>query len=395
MTSLTQQFIERYGETDEPIRQFFAPGRVNLIGDHIDYNGGLVFPCAINHGTTLLIRKSNDNTVKLASTDFDLMAVLSESETQRKYGDHWINYPLGVLQQFRQAAIGMTGVECLYSGNLPSAAGLSSSASIEVVTAFALNQLHNAQFDLLEIACLSQRAENDFVGVQCGIMDQYAVCMGQEDHAMKLNCQSLQHDQIPLSLGDYKILLVNTNQRRELSESKYNERVTETQKALSLMQTVSNVKQLADVSLADLEHHQELFSNYPTHYKRARHVVTEQARVIQAVDALKNGDLPMFGNLMYQSHDSLALDYGVSSDPLNLLVDLTRDDPGVIGSRLTGAGFGGCTVNLIHKDHIQAFIEQTGKAYLSDIGLTATFLLIDPSQGVREQNVTDSAEIVA
>lgn len=395
MTSLKTQFLQRYGESEEPIRQFFAPGRVNLIGDHIDYNGGLVFPCAINHGTTLLLRKSNDHTVKLASMKFDLMAVLSESETQRKYGDHWINYPLGVLQQYRQAGADLSGIECLYTGNLPSAAGLSSSASIEVVTAFALNQIYDAKLDLVEIARLSQRAENDFVGVQCGIMDQFAVCMGQENHAMQLNCQSLEHKQIPLNLGDYRILLVNTNQRRELSESKYNELVTETQKALSLMQTVSDAKQLTDVTLKELESHQALFDVYPTHFQRARHVVTEQARVIQAVDALRQGDLQQFGVLMYQSHDSLALDYGVSSEPLNLLVNMTRENPSVIGSRLTGAGFGGCTVNLIHKDHIGIFSEQVGKQYLSATGLTATFLPIVPSQGVRELDANSLEEFVA
>jgi len=384
IAELQQRFIERYGVNDEPVRTFFAPGRVNLIGDHIDYNGGQVFPCAIEHGTALLIRRSADSMVKLASDNFDLMANLRQDELETKYDDHWINYPLAVLQQFRMAGVATSGFECLFCGNLPSAAGLSSSAAIEVVTAFALNELYSANMDLPTIAKLCQLAENQFVGVQCGIMDQYAVAMGLEDHAMLLNCQSLECEQVPLTLHDYTFVLVNTNQRRELSESLYNERVEQTATAKRLIQAQQSIDELAELSLDQLKACQSLFSNHSVEYERACHVVEEQSRVVRAVAALKASDLKEFGALMYASHDSLRDQYGVSSEPLNLLVDLTRDNPDVLGARLTGAGFGGCTVNLVKKDRIDDFKRTISEPYQSETGLTATFLDFAPSQGVRE-----------
>ena len=382
--ALQQRFIERYGVGDEPVRAFFAPGRVNLIGDHIDYNGGQVFPCAIEHGTAMLIRRTTDSMVKLASDNFDLMANLRQDELETKYDDHWINYPLGVLQQFRMAGVKAAGFECLYFGNLPSAAGLSSSAAIEVVTAFALNELYEANMDLPAIATLCQNAENQFVGVQCGIMDQYAVAMGESGHAMLLNCQSLECEQVPLTLQDYTFVLVNTNQRRELSESLYNERVQQTLTALHLLQGQHTIKQLAELNFDQLEACKNLFTECPVEYSRACHVVEEQSRVVRAVAELKGGNLEEFGRLMYASHDSLRDQYGVSSDPLNLLVDLTRDNPDVLGARLTGAGFGGCTVNLVKQDRIGAFKQTISEPYQSATGLTATFLDFVPSQGVRE-----------
>ena len=392
---LQQRFVERYGASDEPVRGFFAPGRVNLIGDHIDYNGGQVFPCAIAHGTALLIRRTSDSVVKLASDNFDLMANLRPDELETKYDDHWINYPLGVLQQLHMAGVQTSGFECLYFGNLPSAAGLSSSAAIEVVTAFALNKLYAANMDLPAIAVLCQRAENQFVGVQCGIMDQYAVAMGEQGHAMLLDCQSLECEQVPLNLHDYTFVLVNTNQRRELSESLYNERVQQTAAALQLLQGRYAVKQLAELNLAQLEASKDLFGNGPSslsiEYTRACHVVEEQSRVVHAVAELKAGNLEEFGRLMYASHDSLRDQYGVSSDPLNLLVDLTRDNPDVLGARLTGAGFGGCTVNLVKQDRIDAFKQSISEPYKSATGLTATFLDFVPSQGVREVALAQEA----
>ena len=391
--ALQQRFIERYGVTEEPVRAFFAPGRVNLIGDHIDYNGGQVFPCAIEHGTAMLIRRSNDEMVKLASDNFDLMANLRQEELETKYDDHWINYPLGVLQQFHMAGVKTAGFECLYFGNLPSAAGLSSSAAIEVVTAFALNELYEANMDLPAIAVLCQKAENQFVGVQCGIMDQYAVAMGEKGHAMLLDCQTLECEQVPLSLQDYSFVLVNTNQRRELSESLYNERVQQTMEALRLLQGQHEIMQLAELKVSQLEACKHLFSAHPTEYKRALHVVEEQNRVVQAVAELKASNLKEFGRLMYASHDSLRDQYGVSSDPLNLLVDLTRDNPDVLGSRLTGAGFGGCTVNLVKKGAIDTFKQTISEPYQSATGLTATFLDFVPCQGVRELDLIAAPEV--
>ncbi len=388
-TSLYNQFIEKYGSSDRPVRTFFAPGRVNLIGDHTDYNGGLVFPCAIDQGNTMLIRATNDDTFKLASTNFDLIAALSRDQTHQKYGDHWINYPLGVMQQFTQDDIHLQGFECLYSGNVPNAAGLSSSASIEVVTAFALNELFDLNYDLLSLVKLAQRAENEFVGVQCGIMDQFAVAMGQSGHAMKLDCETLDCEQVPLPAGDHDIILVNTNQRRELSESHYNQRVTETREALSLLVDAlgdegKDYTQLCEVSVEQLETHKAIFDRQPVIYQRARHVTSEHQRVIDAVSALRANDMAAFGQLMHESHTSLRQDYAVSSKPLDALVDIAMSIDGVLGSRLTGAGFGGCTVNLVHRSVTQQFKEITAERYQNDTGLSADFYVIRPSTGVRE-----------
>lgn len=381
--ALKKQFISRYGSSEQDIKIYFAPGRVNLIGDHTDYSGGLVFPCAIDKGNALLIRQSNDDAIKLASTNFDMIATLAESEADKKHGDHWINYPLGVFQQFSLAGHKAMGFECLYSGNVPSAAGLSSSAAIEVVTAFAINDLLNSEFSLLELVKMAQRAENEFVGVQCGIMDQFAVAMAQSEKAMQLNCQTLECDQIPLQLGEYKLVLANSNQRRELSESKYNQRVNETQQALSIFKSVIAIDHLAQVTPEQLLIHAHLFSPNDVIYQRAMHVVSEHNRVVTAVAALRSGDLQQFGTLMNQSHASLRDDYGVSSDPLNTLVELATQSEGVLGARLTGAGFGGCTVNIVHSEQVNQFINDVGENYQQRTGLTAHFYPVSPADGVR------------
>lgn len=382
---LERLFIERFGGSSEPIRIFFAPGRVNLIGDHTDYNGGLVFPCAIHYGTTLLIRPTDKKNYQLASTNFDLFAVLSNDQVNQKYGDHWINYPLGVIQQFVNSGDGISGFECLYSGNVPNGAGLSSSASISVVTAFAINELYDCKRSLPDIIRMAQFAENDFVGVQCGVMDQYAVSMGQSNHAMMLDCETLECDQIPLELGDHTIVLINTNQRRELSESKYNERVTETLQALEILQQKYAVSELVQVTSQQLQDAKDLFGvNQEIVYRRARHVITENQRVKGAVVELRNSNLAGFGQLMLDSHVSLRDDYDVSSDPLNELVRIASEVEGVLGARLTGAGFGGCTVNLVHKDKIQLLTESVESVYTRSTGLTAEFHEISPAQGVRE-----------
>ena len=380
---LKRLFLERFGESQEDIRTFFAPGRVNLIGDHTDYNGGLVFPCAIHYGTTLVIRPTTNNTYQLASTNFDLFAVLSKDQVNQKYGDYWINYPLGVIQQFSEDDL--NGFECLYSGNVPNGAGLSSSASISVVTAFAINELFDCGLDNIEIIKIAQSAENDFVGVQCGVMDQYAVTMGRGDCAMMLNCDSLACEQIPLDLGENAIVLINTNQRRELSESKYNERVVETRRALELLQSRYSVSQLVKITPQQLAESEALFTTADaTVYKRARHVVSEHHRVKAAVVALRDQNLQGFGQLMFESHASLRDDYDVSSDPLNALVDIAAEVDGVLGARLTGAGFGGCTVNLVHRDQIDELSHRVAMAYPEKTGLTAELHQITPAQGVRE-----------
>jgi len=379
---LRERFLERFGRTDVEPEVFFAPGRVNLIGEYTDFTGGLVFPCGVDRGTMLIARRSHDSRYRLTSTNFDLTAELAQDEIDRTYGDNWINYPLGVFDRFRRGGVELDGVDCLFAGNIPNGAGLSSSASIEIVTAFAVNELFGAGRSLLELVQLAQAAENEFVGMQCGIMDQFAVAFAREDHAMQLDCGSLDHRQVPLALGDHAILVSNTNQRRELNESAYNDRVAECARALAALRErlpISTLGQLTPEHFAD---HADALEDDPVAARRARHIADENARVRAAVPALESGDLAAFGQLMNASHESLRELFEVSSDPLDHLVRLAREQPGVLGSRLTGAGFGGCTVTLLPSAGIPAFERAVGKAYRDATGLTADFYVISPGSGV-------------
>ena len=388
---LLERFNQKFGRSDEPVATFFAPGRVNLIGEYTDFTGGLVFPCGINQGTTLLIRRTNNQQYRFASTNFDLMAQLDQSQISQTYGDNWINYPLGVLDQFVKRGVILDGFDCLYSGNVPNGAGLSSSASIEVVTAFALNQLMQTELSLLDLVRIAQSAENDFVGMQCGIMDQFAVAFAQTGHAMMLDCHTVKHRQVPLNLIGLSIIVTNTNQRRELNESAYNNRVQECQRALELLTPVIGISYLGQLRPETLSRHVDLFENDAIPLKRARHISAENARVRAAVPALESGDLQAFGQLMNASHDSLRDLFEVSSDPLNHLVRLAREQPAVLGSRLTGAGFGGCTVSLLPAADVDAFINKVGPAYTAATGLTADFYTIQPGDGVRSISQGKSA----
>jgi len=313
-----------------------------------------------------------------------MLAQLPKEQINKKYGDNWINYPLGVVDQFIKRGFDIDGIDCLFSGNVPNAAGLSSSASIEVVTAFAINELFDCQLSLLELVKMSLAAENDFVGMQCGIMDQFAVAMAQDNHAMFLHCETLEHRQVPLSLDNYAIVLANSNQRRELNESAYNERVVECERALHLLQKELPISALGELTANDLEVNKTLFNDDNIAYLRAQHVSTENARVQAAVPALEQGNLDAFGEIMNASHDSLRDAYHVSSEPLDHLVSAARSQAGVMGSRLTGAGFGGCTVNLVRKENCDGFISNVGQTYEAQTGLTADFYVISPGAGVRQ-----------
>ncbi len=383
---LLERFHEKFGSSDNAVTQYFAPGRVNLIGDHTDYTGGFVFPCGIDTGSLLLIRKNDNQQFRLASTNFDMFAQLSGDQINKTYGDNWINYPLGVIDQFIKRGFDISGIDCLFSGNVPNGAGLSSSASIEVVTAFALNEVFGCKLPLMDLIQMALAAENDFVGMQCGIMDQFAVAMAHKDHAMLLNCATLEHRQVPLTLEQHSIILANTNQRRELNESAYNDRVAECNRALELLQQRMSITSLGELNADELQTHQSLFSNDEVAFRRALHVATENARVRAAVPALESGDLASFGELMNQSHESLRDNFNVSSEPLDHLVSAARAQAGIIGSRLTGAGFGGCTVNLVAREHADSFIQQVGKTYQQATGLTADFYQISPGAGVRQVN---------
>ena len=384
VSRLLERFNQKFGRSESPVCAFFAPGRVNLIGDHTDFTGGLVFPCAITQGTWLIIRRTCNHQYRFASTNFDLMAQLAQDEINQTYGDNWINYPLGVLDQFAQRDVMLDGFDCLYSGNVPNGAGLSSSASVEVVTAFAINTLMKTGFSLLDLVRMSQAAENEFVGMQCGIMDQFAVAMARQDHAMQLNCDTLAYRQVPMNLGDIAIVVTNTNQRRELNESAYNERVAECARAQALLEPVLGIRQLGQLLPVQLDAHESVFANDPVALMRARHVCTENARVQAAVPALESGDIARFGQLMNESHDSLRDLFEVSSDPLNHLVRLARSRSSVLGSRLTGAGFGGCTVSLVPSNDVAAFEQAVGAGYTQATGLTANFYIMSAGDGVQQ-----------
>ncbi|TXC89456.1 galactokinase [Metabacillus litoralis] len=371
----------------EGVRAFFAPGRVNLIGEHTDYNGGHVFPCALTFGTYALISKRNDRKVQFYSTNFPDIGVISLSldDTLTLNKEHdWANYPKGVINEFFKKGIKLEqGFDMLFYGNIPNGAGLSSSASVELATAVALQAIYETDFSRVELVKMSQRAENEFVGVSCGIMDQFAIGMGQENQAILLNCQTLDYQYSPVVLQDASLVIANTNKRRALADSKYNERRSECERALKELQTEVSIESLGDLTPEQFEGYRHLIPN-ETDQKRAKHAVYENARTILAVEKLNNGDIAGFGQLMCDSHASLRDDYEVTGFELDTLVEEAVNQEGVIGSRMTGAGFGGCTVSIVKNEHIEKFIEDVGKNYRDKTGLTAEFYVANVGDGAKE-----------
>ncbi|OQX72277.1 MAG: galactokinase [Bacteroidetes bacterium 4484_249] len=386
ISELKQKFNQLYGEGKEKIYIFFAPGRLNLIGEHTDYNGGYVLPCSLQYGTYLLIRKTTNPAVKFKSLNFVTTAQVCMKNTATKIGNTWINYPLGVIKEFQTRDFKIPGMELLFAGDIPNGAGLSSSASVEMVTAFALNKLLESKLNILELIKLSQHAENDFVGMKCGILDQFAVGMGKKDEAVFLNCDTLDYEMIPFVLKDYSLIISNTNKRRELADSKYNERRMECEKAVEYLSKNKTVKNLSELSLDEFESVQNVIPDTVVR-KRAYHVISENQRVLDAVEALKAGKPELFGKLMYGSHKSLKNDYEVSCTELDALVEEAAKVKGVIGSRMTGGGFGGCTVSIVDKNSIETFINEAGKNYFDKTGLKADFYIAEIGDGVKEINV--------
>lgn len=380
---LKETFISLYGESEGEINIFFSPGRVNLIGEHTDYNGGYVFPCALTFGTYILVRINNNRKVRFATTNFDHRGEVNLDEPFEKEGKSWINYPVGVLNEFRKSAREIEGVDLLYSGDIPNGAGLSSSASIEMVTAFAMNQLFEFGLDRMDLVKLSQKAENLFVGVNCGIMDQFASGMGAADHALFLNCDTLDFERVPLKLKGMKIIIANTNKRRGLADSKYNERRAQCESAVEAIRTQKNIKHLSDLNLDEFNSMSHLIQD-EDQKKRARHVISENNRTLTAIDALNSGDIEAFGQLMNQSHDSLRDDYEVTGVELDTLVEEARKIEGTVGSRMTGAGFGGCTVSIVKEDAVETFIREVGKGYAERTNLTADFYVAEIGDGSKQ-----------
>jgi galactokinase len=379
---LKNELISRFGQRAGEIRVFFAPGRVNLIGEHTDYNGGYVFPCALSFGTYLAARKISDPVIRMATTNFPFAAGIPVDKPIRKIGEEWVNYPLGVVSELAKRGFAPQGLEMVFSGNVPNKSGLSSSASIEMVTAVALDDLYNLGYDRIELVRIGRAAENFFVGVNCGIMDQFASGMGRKDHAIYLNCDTLDYELVPVKLAGYKLVIANTNKVRGLADSKYNERVAECQAAVNDLQSGRPIQYLAELTGHEFEEYRHLI-NDDVVMRRARHAILENERTSLAVKTLKTGDLVRFGQLMNDSHDSLRDDYEVTGLELDTLVAESRKIPGVIGSRMTGAGFGGCTVSLVRDEAVEPMISRVGPAYHAITGLTADFYVAEIGDGAK------------
>jgi galactokinase len=381
-SELRKRFFDLYGQPDNKPRCFFAPGRVNLIGEHTDYNGGFVLPCALQFGTYLLARQTADPVIRFVSTNMEFRTEIPLDEITKKVGSEWVNYPLGIFNQFSQRNIPFSGFDMLYSGDIPNSSGLSSSASIEMVTAYGLAVLLNAtELGMVDLIKLSQRAENEFVGVNCGIMDQFAVGMGKKDYAILLNCQTLEYKRVPMILNGYRLIIANTNKKRGLSDSKYNERVAECQLAVASLSQEMAISRLGELSFMQFYKIQDLITDELIR-RRARHVVSEDQRVLNAVSSLQKGDLGQFGALMNASHESLRDNYEVTGFELDTMVSEAQKINGVAGARMTGAGFGGCTVNLVRENIVDQFIEEVGREYQKKTGLKADFYFAEVSDGV-------------
>lgn len=377
--------ISQYGENDAAISVFNAPGRVNLIGEHIDYNGGYVLPAALEFGTTMAIRKRTDRKVMFSSTNLTYKGEFDVDQLGSVKTGEWVDYPIGVIVELGKLGVQLSsGYDILFQGEIPNGAGLSSSASIEVVTAYGLLVMENQPADKVEIAKLSQRAENHYVGVNSGIMDQFAVANGAKDHAILLMCDTLEYQLVPFVTGNYKLVISNTNKRRGLVDSKYNERRGECDAALKILQQdVPGLEYLAHLPLEQFAQLKGKFTDEVL-LRRATHVIEENARVLQSALALRANDLVRFGQLMNASHDSLRDLYEVSCMELDVMVEEARNIEGTLGSRMTGAGFGGCTVSLVHEDAIDQFLSAVGEAYEKRTGLKGEFYVCGVGNGVQE-----------
>ena len=366
---------------------FFSPGRVNLIGEHTDYNGGFVFPCALSFGTYLLLATNTEKKINFRSLNVEAVYSLELTQlTSPLPNKAWANYPLGVLAQFIKRGVAIEqGYDILFWGNVPAGAGLSSSAAMEVVTAFAFNELLGTGYDRTELAKIGQKAEHEFAGVMCGIMDQFASAQGKQDHAIYLNCDTLAFDLVPVKLEGIKVVVSNTHSPHHLDSGAYNDRVRQCQLAVQQISTVRPIKNLAELSQADFEQVEHAITDEVAH-RRARHVVGEVQRTKDAVEALQQGNIELFGKLMTQSHISLRDDYEVTGLQLDSLAEEAWKVEGVLGSRMTGGGFGGCTVSLVREDAIPTFIEQVGAEYTEKTGLKADFYIAEIGDGAHRVN---------
>lgn len=373
-------FDQEYGADAKPSYCFFAPGRVNLIGEYTDFNGGYVFPAALSLGIFAVLRLREDHTIRLRSTNEVLPVTVSlDRAIEYTKEDEWANYPKGVIRYLREKGYSLQGCDILYAGTLPDGAGLSSSAAILVLTAYMLRSVNgDNSIERVQLAKFCQQVENQFIKVNCGIMDPFSVAMGEKDHAVLLDCHNLTYRYVPLDLPDYRLVILNTCKKRELTDSRYNERRRECETALALLAGHRAVSNLCQAGLKEVE----AYITDDTLLRRARHVVSENSRVLEAVNLLESGDIQGFGRLLIQSHMSLKQDFEVSGPELDAIVESALRFPGCIGARMTGAGFGGCALALVEKTRLEAFCSFVTQEYTQMIGLAPEFYVSSLGGGV-------------
>lgn len=380
--AIKEEFVKQFGELGDA-KVYFAPGRVNLIGEHTDYNGGHVFPCALTIGTYACARLREDRQLNFYSMNLSRFGMvktsLDELVPDDKFG--WTNYPKGVIYTFLQKNFPVDkGMDVIYYGNIPAGSGLSSSASIEVLTGFMLRDLFGFELNNIMLALIGQESENKYNGMNCGIMDQFASAMGKKDHAIFLNTADLSYEYVPINLDGMSIVLSNTNKKHKLTDSAYNTRRLECEQALSELQKVVNIETLGDLTDEEFEKYQDAIKD-DDRRKRAKHAVYENQRTIEAVRVLKEGNVERFGQLMNEAHVSIRDDFEVSCKELDILAEDAWNTPGVIGSRMTGGGFGGCTVSIVKNDAIDNFVRTIGADYKKKVGYSASFYIVGIGDG--------------
>ena len=389
LENLIKDFKEIFKYNGE-VETFFSPGRVNLIGEHTDYNGGFVFPCALDFGTYAVVKKREDKIFRMYSKNFENLGIIEFNLDNLVYEkkDDWANYPKGVVKTFLDRNYKIdSGFDVLFFGNIPNGAGLSSSASIEVLTAIILKDLFKLDVNMIEMVKICQATENNFIGVNCGIMDQFAVGMGKKDNAILLDCNTLKYEYVPVKLKNMSIVIANTNKKRGLADSKYNARRADCQEAVkTLNKNGVNIKDLGELTVAEFEKVKHFLTD-ENQLKRATHAVTENERAKIAVEFLKKDDIAEFGRLMNKSHISLRDDYEVTGSELDSLVEAAWEEKGTVGSRMTGAGFGGCTVSIVENDYVDSFIKNVGKKYKEKTGLEASFYIANIGDGARKKGL--------
>ena len=389
LENLIKDFKEIFKYNGE-VKTFFSPGRVNLIGEHTDYNGGFVFPCALDFGTYAVVKKREDKAFRMYSKNFENLGIIEFNLDSLVYDkkDDWTNYPKGVVKTFLDRNYKIdSGFDVLCFGNIPNGAGLSSSASIEVLTAVILKDLFKLDVDMMEMVKMCQVAENKFIGVNSGIMDQFAVGMGKKDNAILLDCNTLKYEYVPVKLKNMSIVIANTNKKRGLADSKYNERRSSCEEAVKILNKNGiNIKYLGELTVAEFEKIKHYITD-EEQLKRATHAVTENERAKNAVEFLKKDNIAEFGRLMNKSHISLRDDYEVTGLELDSLVEAAWEEKGTVGSRMTGAGFGGCTVSIVENAYVDSFIKNVGKKYKEKTGLEASFYIANIGDGARKKGL--------